>query len=150
MEQTNKRKFTVGYHHGKLNVLLSYYKFPPMTFSQLIVNWLLGIVSENVPFLWTLSSKGINNVKNGKRMWNMMKCFMSEVKRVAIDKVCWKAKVKYWDYMSAINIWDNVKNDFNIKYMANNKRENSCKKVYNSMSSSNIFQDQNNTLKIHH
>ena len=29
--------------------------------------------------------------------------------------------MKYWDYMSAINVWDNVQNDFNIKYMANNK-----------------------------
>ena len=35
-------------------------------------------------------------------VWNMMKCFMSEVKRVAIDKACWKAKMKYWYYMSEI------------------------------------------------
>ena len=28
--------------------------------------------------------------------------------------------MKDWDYMSAINVWDNVQNDFNIKYMANN------------------------------
>ena len=48
---------------------------------------------------------------------------MSEVKIVAIDKVCWKAKIKDWDYMSAINVWDNVQNDFNIKYMANDKRK---------------------------
>ena len=26
--------------------------------------------------------------------------------------------------MSAINVWDNVQNDFNIKYMANNKKNN--------------------------
>ena len=48
---------------------------------------------------------------------------MSEVMRVAIDKVCWEAKMKDWDYVSAINFWDNVHNDFNIKYMANNKRK---------------------------
>ena len=40
---------------------------------------------------------------------------MSEVKKVDIDKVCCKSKLKYWDYMSAINVWDNVQNDFNIK-----------------------------------
>ena len=45
----------------------------------------------------------------------MMKCFMSEVNRVAIDKVCWKSKIKDWDYMSATNVWDNGQNDFNIK-----------------------------------
>ena len=48
-------------------------------------------------------------------------CFMSEVKRVSIEKVCCKSKIKYWDYMSAINILDNIHNDFNIKYMDNNK-----------------------------
>ena len=119
-----------------------------MTCSQLIVNWLLGSVSENVPPLWTLSSKEVKHIKNGMRMWNMMKCFVSEVKRVAIEKVCWKAKMKDWDYMSAINVWDNVQNYFNIKYMANNKRkkETSWKTVYNRMSSSNIFQNPKNAL----
>ena len=29
---------------------------------------------------------------------------MSEVKIVAIDKVFWKAKMKDWDYISAINV----------------------------------------------
>ena len=51
----------------------------------------------------------------------MMKCFMFEIKRVDIERVCWKAKIKDWDYTSAINVWDNVNNDFNIKYMDNNK-----------------------------
>ena len=48
---------------------------------------------------------------------------MSEVKRVAIDRVCWKDEIKVQDNMSAINVWDNVQNDFNIKYMANNKQK---------------------------
>ena len=48
---------------------------------------------------------------------------MSEVKRVAIDKVYWKTKMKDWGYMSAIILWDNVQNYFNIKYMANNKQK---------------------------
>ena len=65
-----------------------------MTCSQLTVNWLLGSVSENVLTLWTLSSKEVKHINNGMRMWNMMKCFISEVKRVPIDKVYWKARVK--------------------------------------------------------
>ena len=94
-----------------------------MTCSQLIVNWLLGSLSDNVPPLWTLSSKEVNHIKNGMKICNMMKCFMSEFKRVVIEKVSWKSKIKDWDYMSAINVWDNVQNGFNIKYMANNKRK---------------------------
>ena len=90
LEKTNKKKFTVSYHHGRLNVLPSNYQFPRMPCSRLIVNWLLGSVSENVPPPWTLSSKEVKHIKNGMRMWNIMKCFMSEVKKVAIEKVCWK------------------------------------------------------------
>ena len=112
----------VGYHHGNLNVLLSNYQFPPMTCYQMIVNWLLGSVSENVPTLCTLSSKEVKYIKKVMIMWNMMKCFMYEVKRVAVDKVCWKSKMKYWDYMSAINVWYNMQNDFIIKYMTDNKQ----------------------------
>ena len=33
---------------------------------------------------------------------------MSEVNRVAIDKVCWKAKINYWYYISTINLWGNL------------------------------------------
>ena len=90
LEQTKKRKFTMGYNHGKLNVLPSNYRHPLMTCSQLIPNWLLGSVSENVPSHWTLSSKEVKHINNGMIMWNIMKCFMSEVKRLAIDKVYWK------------------------------------------------------------
>ena len=57
-------------------------------------------------------------------MWNIMKLFVSKVKRVAIDKVSWKSKIKYLYYMNAINVWDNVQNGINIKYMANNKQKN--------------------------
>ena len=102
-----------------------------MTYAQLIVNWLLGSVSKNVPPLWTLISKEVKHINNGMILWNMMKCFMSDVKRVDIDKVCCKYKIKYWDYRSAIKIWDNVQNDFNIKYMSNTKRKIShLKKIY--------------------
>ena len=68
------------------------------------MNWLLGSVSEDVPPFKTLGSKEVKDINIGIRMCNMMKCFMSEVKRVAIDKVCWKSKIKDWYYMSAMNI----------------------------------------------
>ena len=49
---------------------------------------------------------------------------MYEVKRVAIDKVCWKSKMKDWYYMSEVNVWDGAQNDLNTKYMANKKWKN--------------------------
>ena len=73
---------------------------------------------------------------------------MSEFNRVAIEKVCWNSKIKYWDYMSAIKVWYNFQNDFNTKYMANNKqkKETSSKTIYNIMSYSDIFQNLKNAL----
>ena len=63
----------VGYHQGKISVLLSKYQLLMINYSQLILNWLLGSVSEIIPFLCTFSSKDVNNIKIGTRMWNMMK-----------------------------------------------------------------------------
>ena len=104
MEQTKKRKFMVVYHHGKLNVLPYNYYFPPMTCSPLIVNCLPGSLYNNVPLLWNFSSKKVTHINNGVRMWNIMKGFMYEVNRLAIDKVCCKSKIKDWGYMSSINV----------------------------------------------
>ena len=67
----------------------------------------------------------------------MMKCFISEVKRVAIDKLCWGSKIKDRDYMIAVNVWDHVQNDFNIKYIANNKQK--INLMENSLQSHVIF-----------
>ena len=99
-----KRKITVVYHHEKLNVLLSNYQFPLITCSRMIVNWLLGSVSDNVPPIWGFICKEVKHIKNGVRMWNMIKFFISEVKRVDIDKLCWKSKMEDWVYLSAINV----------------------------------------------
>ena len=94
----------VGYHHGKLIVLPSNYLFPLITYSPLIVDWLLYSVSVNVTHFWTLSSKEVKHIKNSMRMWNIMKGFMPEDKRLAIEKVCWKAKMQDWGYMNAIDV----------------------------------------------
>ena len=73
LEKTKKIKLTVGYHDVKLNVLPSNHQFPPMTCYQLIVNWLIGSVSDTVPLIWTLSSKEVRHINNDMRMWNTMK-----------------------------------------------------------------------------
>ena len=62
----------MGHHHGKLNILPSNYQYLPITCSQLIVNWLLGNVSENVPPLWNLSYKEVKHKNNGMRTWKII------------------------------------------------------------------------------
>ena len=73
---------------------------------------------------------------------------MFEFNRVAIEKVCWNSKIKYQDYMSAIMVWYNFQNDFNIKHMANKKqkKETSSKTIYNIMSYSDTFKNPKNAL----
>ena len=138
----------VGYHHGKINVLTYNNQFSTMTCCQMIVNWLLSSVSKNVPLFWDFISNKVKHIKKGMRMQNMMKCFMSEVKRVAIQKICWKARMKYCYYMSAIRVWDNVHNYINIKWIANNQNN----VMVNSLQSHAIFkyisESKECTLKI--
>ena len=89
LEKTKKRFFTVVYYNVKLNYLPSNYQFPSKTCSKLIMNWLLCSIFPCEPPLWTFIYKKINYINNGKIMWNMMKFFMSKVKRVYIEKIYW-------------------------------------------------------------
>ena len=50
-----------------------------MTCSQLIVNWLLDSVSENVPPIWTLIYKEVKHINNG------MTLSSQELKHINID-----------------------------------------------------------------
>ena len=54
-EIVKKRKFTVGFHHGKLSPLPATFKWPKMTTFQLCVNWLIGNVEESIPPYCTLT-----------------------------------------------------------------------------------------------
>ena len=62
-----------GISSWKTKFLSSNYQVPPMTCSQLIVNWLLGSVSENVPPFWNFCSKEVKHINNCMRMWNIIK-----------------------------------------------------------------------------
>ena len=44
-----KRKFTVGHHHGMLNVLPPNFTLTSMTPLQLVYCWLMGSVRHNIP-----------------------------------------------------------------------------------------------------
>ena len=83
-------KICGGISSRKTIFLPSGYQFTPMNCSQMIVNWLIGSVSENVSPIWILSSKEVTHINNGMIMWNIMKYFIYEVQRVDNEKVCWK------------------------------------------------------------
>ena len=48
--QLSERKYTIGYHHGKMNPLPSTWKYPRgITLIHLINLWLIGDKEQNVP-----------------------------------------------------------------------------------------------------
>ena len=60
-----EEKIYDGISSWKLNVLPYNHLFPPMNCSQMIVNWLLSSVSENVPHFWTLISNEVKHINRG-------------------------------------------------------------------------------------
>jgi len=51
------RKYTLGFHHGRLNPLPADFQWPKMTTQQLCINWLVGNRLDNIPPFCTLSTK---------------------------------------------------------------------------------------------
>jgi hypothetical protein len=162
-----KRKYVVGYHHGRLQVLPAHFKFPKMTSPQLITNWLVGNKDENIPPYWSLSSVDLKHIKNGCKKWNCMKSFMSVVEKYGRKYNAWKEIPSEWDYKHVTDLWEAIQNEFLATFvpskekgsdntetcaMRNKKRkkttprilERSWKTVYNVMSQVNAFENKKN------
>ena len=92
-----KRQLKVGYHHGMLNPLPVDWKFASMTSLQLVHNWFIGNLRQNIPPLRTLKSKNVAYIKGGNCTRLKMKCFMSVVEDEARQKQVWVKNPSSWD-----------------------------------------------------
>ena len=61
-----KRKLTVGFHHGSLQVVPVYWKFPNMTIKHLIDNWFIGNEREKIPPFAVLKFNKVAHIKTAK------------------------------------------------------------------------------------
>ena len=61
-----KRKPTVGFHHGCLQVVPVYWKFPNMTIKQSIDNWFIGNDREKIPPFAVLQFNHVAHIKTAK------------------------------------------------------------------------------------
>ena len=61
-----KRKLTVGFHHGRLQVVPVSWKFPNMTIKQLIDNWFIGNEREKIPPFAVLHFNHVAHIKTAK------------------------------------------------------------------------------------
>lgn len=143
MNAMKKRKFTIGFHHGKLNPLPANFQFPKMTAHQLIINWLLGDLTQNIPPYKNISTDFIKHIKYGIRKYNCMKVFMAFVENKARENECWYDK---WTYEHCVQLWETVGQRFIINLFSNEKsrkRELSWKSIYNRMSLQGVFMGKN-------
>ena len=141
-----KRTYKIGLHHGGLNPLPANFRFPSMTFQQLIVNYLLGNQEGNIPPYSSLSTIFVNHNKSDARNLGMMKTLMNYVKQITFPKGLWYNRSSDWTYRQCNDLWSEVSkmNEFNDFLKKGNRNKNiSWKTVYNRMSKMNVFKGKN-------
>ena len=62
----NKRKLSVGFHHGRLHVVSVYWKFPNITIKQLIDNWFIVNEREKIQPFSVLQFNHVAHIKTAK------------------------------------------------------------------------------------
>ena len=88
--KSKKRKLTVGFHHGRLQVVPVYWTFTNMTIKQLIDNWFIGNEREKIPPFSVLQFNHVAHIKtaksamSGKSKLRQMRSVMKVVKKYAI------------------------------------------------------------------
>jgi len=117
-QQLKARKFTIGYHHGKLNPLPSTWRYPKgITLIQLINLWLLGVNDQNVPPLGKVNTQWVYHFDTKARDYSKMKQVMKFVETFGKQRGVWVegTRVK-WDGAFVTTLWDAIWEDF-IPYM---------------------------------
>ena len=92
-----RRKLTMGFHNGRLQVLPVHWKFPRMTGKQLIENWFIGNTEEKIPPYALLKFNHVKHIKNAVSNLRMMKSFMLIVQRYATDEDIWEGDPNKWN-----------------------------------------------------
>jgi hypothetical protein len=136
-----RRRLTVGFHHGKLQILPPHWNFPNMTIRQLIENWFVGNVREKVPPYALLKGNHVAHIKTeknkkaGQIKLRMMRLVMSNVIEHAKSEGCWAENKQDWTIEFTARMWERI----GVKYIhalytpGARKAESSWKSVYNAM-----------------
>ena len=143
-----KRKFTVGFHHGKLSPLPATFKWPKMTTFQLCVNWLIGNVEESIPPYCTLTRPMLSHDQKLCSQFPSMRVFMRYIECAARREEVWVEKTSDWTYDKVFAMWNKVADKYIFDVYAkdgNRKKALSWKTLYNKMLKQNAF--NNNKIK---
>jgi len=147
----SQRKLTMGYHHGKLQVLPPLWNFPKMNAKQLIDNWYVGNVREKIPPYALLSHHNVahlgsvNTPNLGKTKLRQMRLVMTLIERYARIERCYEEDKNKWTTEYARVIWEKI----GAKYIGakfggtNRNAELSWKTLYNKMMKAKAFSSCN-------
>ena len=142
-----KRQLTMGYHHGKLQVLPPRWQFPKMNAKQLMDNWYVGNTREKIPPLGMLSHQDVAHLGSaktpnlGKVKLRQMRLVMSLIERYARIENCYEAdKVKWTSEYTKI-MWEKVGTKYiGAKFGGKNRNaELSWKTLFNKMMKAKAF-----------
>lgn len=124
-ECVKKRKYRVGMHQNRLNVLPQNFVFPKMTPRVMTENWLVGCVKSNIPPFATLNPKDVCHLPSGNKVRNKMKCVMGVIEKEARDKNVWMEKLADWNLERVTKMWGVVSPVIEAKYLKDVKRKTS-------------------------
>ena len=140
-----KRRYTVGHHHGRLNVLPRNFKFTSLTPFMLVECWLLGSERHNIPPLARLDSKSVYHLPGGNKTRSKMAAVMRVVEKMAKKKRSWIGKMGDWDYDKVIKMWDDISPEFEQLYCQTKRRKQiTYSTVYANMTKVNAFNNPRN------
>ena len=115
-ERTKKklmeRKFTIGFHHGKLNPLPSTWRYPKgITLIHLINLWLIGQKDDNVPPMRKWSPQYVSHFDHNGRNYSKFKQVMKFVEEFGRLKGVWVGPNE-WDGETITKLWSAIWKDF--------------------------------------
>ena len=142
----SSRRLRMGYHHGRLQVLLPKWTFPKMSIKQLVDNWYIGNKKESVPPLKLLEPLHVQHLgtdrnKNAGRVkLRQMKCVMNQVEGYARTEGIYEGDPSKWNSEYTTKIWEVIGDKYiNSRFRGNRTVEMSWKTLYNKMLKANIF-----------
>ena len=141
--QLSERKYTIGYHHGKMNPLPSTWKYPRgITLIHLINLWLIGDKEQNVPPLGMVSTQWVRHFDKKARNYSKMKQVMAFVETFGRQRGVWLQSNTRWDGRAITILWSSIWEDLS-PYMST--------KTITSLSNLSLQQDQlaSNAISYH-
>lgn len=110
-----QRQLTMGFHNGRLQILLPTFKFPNMTMRQLVDNWFVGHCSGKVPPYVLLECNHVKHIKskNGRSVGAIILRKMRHVMKSYHDHCATNGFIGLWPSSNEYNkpevinrLWD--------------------------------------------